>query len=342
MGRFAETARLSSDFAMESGAFVIPDFTIEQLAEDAAEIARGFTLRTPTSAVSEALGVHDRVLAAMTRTRRPAQQTSLLLLAGQTAALLASAGIDLGLWDAARRYARAAYGYGDMIGHAGVLSYARGMQATIAYWTGRPADAVGYALAAVDLAPVGVASVRAHCILARAWAHSGNPDRVGQALRDADAARHVQGSDDLHDVIGGEFGFTVPQQARCASTAWLQVDLPLKARGAAETALHAVEQSDACSTALEAEVRLDLASCQILTRQPGEESETVSRTYETLRPVWDMPVEQRRTGLFGRLDRLTALLSAPSLQRLTEAQQLQQLAQGFSAGRPSMPALPPA
>lgn len=343
LSRVVATARRTSEYAMETGAFVVPEFTIEQLTEDAVDIARGFTLRTPTAAVTEALGVHDRVLAAMNRTRRPAQQTTLLLLAGQTAVLLASAGIDLGLWEAARRYARAAYGYGDMIGHAGVLAYARGMQATVAYWTGKPAEAVDYALAAVAIAPPGVASVRAQCILARAWAHRGAPDEVSKALRNADTARLAEGTDYLHDVIGGEFGFSVPQQARCASTAWLQVDRPAEAASAAEAALHLIEQQDDPSwEGLEAEVRLDLASCQLLTGRPDAAHATMSRAEATLLPLWGTPTDHRRIGLFGRIERLTALLSAPEWQKLAEAQQMLQLAERFSAARPAVPALPPA
>jgi tetratricopeptide (TPR) repeat protein len=257
-------ARKTSEHAMNAGARAVSDLTVEQLRDDAIGMAQNFGLLTPAVAVSETLRVRDLAVEALERTRRPSQQHELYLITGQAAALLASASVDLGLWAAAMQYARAADTYGEVINHAGVRAYARGMQATVAYWTGRYEEAVQYALAAAAIAPSGIARVRAQCVLARAWAHRGAADQVREALATADDARSHDGNDVLHDVIGGEFGFTTSQQARCASTAWLQVGSPDRATTAATAALQLAAMQDAAPwSTVAGEARVDLATCHL-------------------------------------------------------------------------------
>ncbi|WP_018833829.1 helix-turn-helix domain-containing protein [Salinispora tropica] len=151
-------ARETSKHAMDTGASrAVSDLTIEQLHDDAIGIARGFGQLTPTATINEALRVRGLAVEALERTRRPGQQHELYLITVQATALLASAAVDLGLWSPAMQYARAAGTYGEIIGHAGVRAYARGMQATIAYWTGRYEEAVRYAAAAASPVPPGSA-----------------------------------------------------------------------------------------------------------------------------------------------------------------------------------------
>ncbi|MEU8333673.1 helix-turn-helix transcriptional regulator, partial [Micromonospora sp. NPDC048839] len=231
-------ARVTTEHAMDAGAWAVSDATIEQLCDDATRVARDFARLTPAVAVSETLRVRNLAVSLLERTRRPGQQRELYLIVAQAAALLASESVDLGLWPSAMEYARAAYTYGEVAGHDGVRAYARGMQATIAYWTGQTADAVEYAETAVALAPAGVARVRALAVLARAWSHRGAADNVRRAVSAAEEARGTDGQDLLHDIIGGEFGYTPAQQARSASTAWLEVGHAEPAIAAAVTALN--------------------------------------------------------------------------------------------------------
>jgi DNA-binding XRE family transcriptional regulator len=329
-------ARQSSEHAMDSGAWAVSDTSIEQLRDDAIRIARGFALLTPAVAVSETLRIRDLAVTSLERTRRPAQQQELYLLTAQAAALLASASVDLGLWAAAMQYARATETYGEVIGHAGVRAYAKGMQATVAYWTGHPTEAVQHAHAAVDVAPAGIARVRAYCVLARAWSHRGAGNEVVQALAAADDARGDHGADVLHDVIGGEFGFTASQQARCASTAWLQADRPQQAITAAATALEiAAAQPAAPWTTVQAEARVDLATCQLL-------SGRLDAAQETLTPLWSIPPDWRRTGLLGRLRRIEDLLATDAWRQVPAARQAAERVASFAATRPAPPALPSA
>jgi tetratricopeptide (TPR) repeat protein len=331
-----DAARETSEHAMDAGAWAVSDATVEQLRDDATRIARTFTQLTPAVAVRETLRVRNLAVGLLERTRRPGQQQELYLVVAQAAALLASESVDLGLWQSAMEYARAAYTYGEVLGHKGVRAYARGMQATIAYWTGQPAEAVEYAEAAVELAPAGVARVRALSVLARAWSHRGSGDEVQQAITAAEAARAADGRDLLHDVVGGEFGYTEAQQARSASTAWLQVGQPEQATAAAATALELAkgQPGDPWST-VPAEARVDLATCQLL-------AGGLDDARDTLAPLWSMPEGWRRIGLVGRVYRVQRVLEEPTWRGVPKARRMAQLASGFVSAQGAPLALPPA
>ncbi|MEV0003438.1 hypothetical protein AB0H28_14280 [Micromonospora sp. NPDC050980] len=314
-----------SKHANDAGTWKVPDGEIDQLREDVGSVALSFNALTPAEAVKETLRIRSAAVHSLPRTRRPSQQNDLYLTLGQTVSLLASASIDLGLWATARQYAQAAEQYGDIIGHAGVRAYALGMKATIAYWTGRAPEAVRYASMAAELAPVGVAQTRAFSILARAWSHRGAADEVGHALLAAEDVRSSEGFDELHDLIGGEFGYSVPQQARSASTAWLQIGQMEAATAAATRAVEAVaaSSSEAWST-VEAEARVDLATCQLLAGDVGA-------ARDTLTSLWSMPRSWRRVGLLRRVQRLHDMLTAARWRPVLAAREVAEEAAVFTA-----------
>jgi hypothetical protein len=326
-----------SEHARDAGAWAVSDEMIDKLRDDAARIARRFDGLTPAEAVSETLRVRAVAVGLLERTRRPAQLNDLYLTVAQAVSLLASASIDLGLWSTARQYAQAAERYGEVIGHVGVRAYALGLQATVAYWTGRSEEAVRYASMAAEHAPRGVARTRALSILARAWSHRGSVDDMRYALLAADDARQDDGDDELHDLVGGEFGYAVPQQARSASTAWLQVGQTREATAAAMKALDAVAAgvaSDPWST-VEAEARVDLATCQLL---DGD----VEAARETLGSLWSMPPNWRRIGLVGRVHRMQDLVSATHWHPVLAAREVAEEAALFVTTAAVVPGLPPA
>ncbi len=322
-----DAAHETSAHAMDAGAAAAAEETLEQLREDVIRIARDFDNQPPGVMFGETLRVRNLAFRALERTRRPAQQTDLYLVAAQCAGLACGACMDLSLWDAAMEFARAGYTYAEVIDHDGARAYSRGMQAQVAYWTGRTREALQYALAAAELAPVGVARVRAQSVLARAWSYRGGVAEVHTAVAAADAARDAEGSDDLHDRIGGEFGFSEIRQARCGGTAFLRVG---EAEEAARHTRRALELYAAAPpgpwSTVEAEARADLAASQLLTDQ-------LEAAGETLAPIWDMPVAWRRNGLSGRVDHLHSLLSAPRWRSSATARSLADHAEDFVAAR---------
>ncbi|WP_432830657.1 helix-turn-helix domain-containing protein [Dactylosporangium sp. CA-092794] len=329
-------AWVCGEHAREAGAWAVDDEVLDQVRHDMRDVARAFDTLAPAAVVGRTLQVRNRAVDLLSHTQRPAQLNDLYLVAAQAVSLLASASIDLGLWSTAHQYAQAAEEYGEVIGHAGVRAYARGLRATIAYWTNQPEEAVRLAGEAVEHAPAGVARVRAASILARAWSHRGSVDAVRQALAVADDARSTKGSDELHDLVGGEFGYTVPQQARSASTAWLQVGQADEATAAAQRALDALAgvTLEPWST-VEAEARADLATCQVLA---GD----ADAARETLVPLWSMPPDWRRVGLLGRVHRVQTLVSAGRWRPVPAAREIAEAAAVFAATAAVTPELPPA
>ena len=328
----------SSTHAREAGALTVPTDMVDQLRGDIRTVARTFDALVPAEAVGRTLRIRDAAASLLPRTQRPGQLNDLYLVLAQAVSLLASASIDLGLWTTASRYTEAAEEYGDIAGHAGVRAYALGLRATVAYWTGHPSGAVQLAERAVEEAPAGVARVRALSILARAWSHNGAVDEVRQALNAAADARTADGADELHDVVGGEFGYSAPQQARNASTAWLQVGQAPEAARAAQEALDALAGTNIAPErwpTVEAEARVDLATCQFLA---GE----AEAARESMLPLWSMPPSWRRAGLIGRIHRVQEVLTDRRLIAIPAAREVAAEAMQFVSTAAAMPELPPA
>ncbi|GAA3348809.1 hypothetical protein GCM10020358_68670 [Amorphoplanes nipponensis] len=338
--RIIYTALDTRTFARNAGASAVPDADIAELLTEIADLARAYGSQPPGAVGVRALHLHDRARGLLTSTRRPTQQTDLYLALAQCSALLTSATSDLGLWTTAEQYAAAAYDYGDGIGHAGVRAYTLGLKAMIAYWTGRPAEAVDFGLRAVEAAPAGLATVRAQSLLARAWGHRGAPDQVDLALRAAQGAWEDQGSDELHDPAGGEFSWTRAQHERSASTAWLQVGRHEEASVAAIQALRLIRSRAANQGgSLEVEARADLAACLILRGQPDAAQEALAPAVEVLSPLWSTPADWRRTGMLSRMERIAVLLTDPRWRGVSQAQDLLALTRAFLATRPTVPAV---
>ena len=151
--------------------------------------------------------------------------------------LLANASTDLGYRDAAAEQARAAWAYGDIIGHNGLRAWTRGMQALIEYWSGRPQQAVRLAQSARRYADSATARVRLHSIEARAWSLLGDAREASRCMGAAAEARESPaGGDYLHDEVGGVFGFADTKNYCYAGAAFIhlgQADAALNAATAA-------------------------------------------------------------------------------------------------------------
>ena len=160
------------------------------------------------------------------RTRRPAQIAELYLATGQLCALMSVASFDLAVWSAAVEQAHAAAAYAELADHRPLQAWAHGMQALTAYWCGRAREAVELTSAGLALSSAGTARARLYSISARAWSHLNDADNTRAALAQADRERDSigeAGDDELHDVIGGEFGWMPARQAMSSASALLRI-----------------------------------------------------------------------------------------------------------------------
>jgi hypothetical protein len=108
-------AHESSEHAAAFESASVGPNALEQIGEDILRIARAYVHAPPLPLFGELIRVRNRVYWLLDRTRNPAQQRDLYLVAGQSCGLLASASFDLGYPHAAAQQARAARAYGEII-----------------------------------------------------------------------------------------------------------------------------------------------------------------------------------------------------------------------------------
>jgi tetratricopeptide (TPR) repeat protein len=321
------TAHESSEHAGFVASRRLEPVTLQQLHDDVIQVARRYAHTPPLHVYGAAKRVRNRGFELLEWTRRTEQEDDLYLLIGQACGLLASVSFDLGNRDAATEQARSAWIYGRHIGHHGLCAWARGMQALIAYWSGRPLEALRVVHEAQEYAPLGTALVRLRCIEARAWAHLGDLTETTRAIQAAqDAREHARERDDLHDEIAGEFGFDEARQARCNGSAYLEL-------GAAEPAIAETRRAIDLFAALppeqrwfkvEVQAHSDLSAAHLLKSE-------LDGAREALVPVFAVPPELRVEGLTQRLGRVRMLLVRSPVRRSQEARQLGEHIENFIA-----------
>ena len=166
----------------------------------------------------------------------------------------------------------------------------------MAWRSGRPEAALDLVQLAQQYALPGTATLRLKSFEARAWAHLGAPVETARAVEASEAELdHVDGTDELSDVVGGEFAFGRARQAMCNGTALLQVR---QSDAAIVQAQHVIDMSADAGAGIADPVlvcaRADLALARLL----GRDFEGAA---EALAPVFGVPPEQRRRALMERL-----------------------------------------
>ncbi|MEV6527450.1 hypothetical protein AB0M43_36550 [Longispora sp. NPDC051575] len=313
-------ANESTERAAAAGGGIHPE-TVEQLHEDVYRMARAYGTTSPLHLLIEARRSRELACDLLERTRRPNQTRELYSVAGRLCALMASASFDLGVWSSAVEQARAATVYAEVIEDPELGAWARGTQALIAYWMDQPRRAADYVAAALVYAPAGAATARLHAIGSRAFSHLGDVGRTGSSLQAADLAlEQATGELELHEQIGGEFGWDLARHAACAGTALLQVG---QFGPAARRTQQALDLLDASNTETPHRAHIDLALAQL---GSGELDATVSE----LTTVWEIPPDQRRTTVTGRLLALNRALSAAQWRDVGQADQLRDRIEVFT------------
>ena len=176
------TAHESSAHAEWAEASNIGEATLEQLDADVRRIAVDYVHSPPLPMFAEMLRVRNRIYVLLAGRQKPTATAQLHLMAGMLCGLLANASTDLGYRDAAAEQARAAWAYGEIVGHSGLRAWTRGMQALVEYWSGRPEHAVRLAQSASKYADSATVAIRLHAIEARAWSLIGDAREADRCL----------------------------------------------------------------------------------------------------------------------------------------------------------------
>lgn len=332
------TAHESSEHAGMAASTSIDDTTIEQLHADAAKAARNYATESALRSYLEAKRIRNLAMGLLERTTRPAQLNDLYLIAGEACALLATAMFDLGYHDEAEEQSRAAFMYGTHIGHPSLRTWARGTQALIAYWSGRPQAALEPAAQALALAPAGTPTVRIQAIRARAYSYLNNGQQAAVAAHAARAELEAgHAPNDLHDVIGGEFSFSAGRLARCLGSAYVQLEQADPAVAEAEAALEFYRAPPERKRwpKVEAEAVIDLACAYLLLGDVGSAD-------EVLEDVFDLEIGHRIQGVTQRLLHVRRVLVRPQLVQIRAAGELGERIEDFVVTAPQPQwALPP-
>ena len=172
----------SSDRAYSEAARTVPELSVVQLAAGLQRLARLRPVVSPLESLVMARKLRDDSGRLSERTRRPGQLADLHVITGAACGLLAMSSWDLGEWLAAAEQAHAAAIYGEIAGHRGLQAWAAGCEGLIAFWRGRPREAVDVIGHGLSLGPPGTASARLHCIAARARACLRDGTRSGWSL----------------------------------------------------------------------------------------------------------------------------------------------------------------
>ncbi|GIG55710.1 hypothetical protein Lfu02_00820 [Longispora fulva] len=323
----AITASEATDHAMRVSGGVDP-VSIEQVQVGVVTLARGYADLPSPVLLREARRMRDVAYLLLDRTSRPAQTADLYLAAGQACGLAAIASFDMTAWAPAAELAHAAGVYAELVGHAGLRSWARGTAALIQFWTGQPHQAVASIAAGLEGCPSGAAEARLRCIEARAWALLGDGNRTRQALRAADVALAASdGRDDLFDEVGGEFGWGPSRHAACAGSALLQVGDAQSAAARIQAALTLLP-ADGLGGLVPERAYCDLAAAELAGHR-------LDATTAALEQVWHVPAARRRHSLVTRIRQVADGLSAARWRGQKDVAELIERIGAFTADAPS-------
>ncbi|WP_326697634.1 hypothetical protein OG909_09975 [Streptomyces sp. NBC_01754] len=324
------TARDAASHAGEAAALHLDEMTLDQLHDDLVQLARTYGQTIPGEVYRNATNLLNQAQVLLERTRSPEQHTRLYYAAAQASAMLAAVSFDLGASVPAVTFARSSAQYGKTIGNGPVQAYAYGMMAFLAFWDGRPGEAVRLAKTGQQFGGLGdTARRRLYSIEARAHGHLRHDDQAERAIREA-LDQSSGRRDELHDDIGGEFAFDAARTAMSNATTCL---LLRNAEGAEEFAARALSlmrarPADEQSIPVSGPAAVDLARARLLRNQ-------VEGAQEALTTVFQVPPNWRGSGLLERLTAARIELTRPEFRDAPAALELADQIEAFSAMSPT-------
>jgi len=319
-------ARRTAQFSALAQAGNLGPASLDQLRDEVSRLANAYETEPLVAIMSDLVETQDVIFTLLEGRLKAAQTRDLYLLAGVMSGLVAKTSHDLGRYHEAMTQARGVFVCADNAGHDGLRAFARALQSLIAYWAGRPQEAVRYAQAGAEFATgvTGTLCAWLPALEARAWAQLGDADETSRAVQRADAARARVVADDL-DTIGGLLTFPRAKQHYYAAGAFVHVeDGPGRAAAEATTALDLYGRAspDVRPFSDEAGSRAELA----LARVRRGELEGVN---EALSPVLDLPPERRIGGIVTSVARVHAALRRKQYSTAPVARELREQIETF-------------
>ena len=280
---------------------------VAQLGAEVGGLAADYIREPLANIMVDMVQAQDAVFTLLEGRQRAADRVELYMLAGVVSGLLAKASHDLGKAHDAMTQARTMYVCADNADHTGLRVWARGLQSLIAYWAGRPQEAVRYAQAGSMILENTRGTVAAWlpALEARALAMVGDEAGARDAVRRATARRESVVLDEL-DGIGGLLTFPLAKQHYYAAGALVAVDGgDEEAAAEAEAALRLYEGANPLERSFSdiAGARAELALARV---HAGE----VEGAREALAPVLQLDPSLRIGGIVTSAERVHNALRA--------------------------------
>ncbi|WP_374538002.1 hypothetical protein [Micromonospora aurantiaca (nom. illeg.)] len=297
----AMATRRAAQFATFAEIDNVGPEAIAQLRDDVVHLANAYIHDPLASIMGDLIAEQEAVFRLLEGRQKPALSRDLYLLAGVVSGLIAKASQDLGRFHEAMTHARTLYVCADNADHQGLRAWARGLQSLIAYWAGRPQEAVRYAQSGAEYAATVTGSVASWlpALEARAWALMNAPDEASHALGRAADHRAGHRPDDL-DAIGGLLAFPQAKQNYYAAGTYVYLDGEHeRAQAEALTALELFKHGrpEDRSFSDEAGARAELALARVNAGQ-------VDGAQEALAPVLELEPERRIGGILTSANRV--------------------------------------
>lgn len=246
------------------------------------------------------------------------------------AALLGAVSFDLGALTAAVSFTRSCAQYGKTIGHGPLQAYAHGVLAFVAFWDGRPSEAVRLARAGQQFGGLGdTALCRLLAIEARAHGHLRDEKQAESAIRrtlELDSGAR----DELHDDVGGEFAFDAARAAMSNATTRLLLRDGEGAEACASNALTLLHSKPEHERPImvSGPASIDLARARLMRNE-------IDGAAEALVPVFEVPPAWRGAGLLERVVAARKELTWPELRGARAALDLAGRIEDFTALSPA-------
>ncbi|GHJ46824.1 hypothetical protein Cs7R123_41660 [Catellatospora sp. TT07R-123] len=297
----------------------LTDEAMVRLHGDLADLARRYPVEPVTAVAGQLLETQELGFTALEAGPDPDRDRHRYALVAVATGLMAHVSHDLGRSHQAMALARTMYACADNADHGCLRSWARGMQSMIAFWAGRPQEAVRFAESGSAMAAESTGTVACWLtsLLARAHAMLGAVEPTRLALVRADDLRERHVSDDL-DALGGQLTFSPARQHCYAAHAY--ATLPECAQQAAHEATRALAlfgsgPAEQRSYRDEAAARCALALSRVHTGEPDG-------ARDALAPVLSLDLPRRVTEVMVSVNRVYTALREPRYADVAVARQL--------------------
>lgn len=297
-----------------------------QAYANANELATRYLTSPPAPMLEQAHRHRRYVLAMLQDHMPPSDARDLYLVAGLLSGISAYACLDLGYADAAMKQAEAALLCADFAGHDGLKAWVFGTESLIARFQGRYRRALDLATQGLGFATSGTALDRLRSGQAQSLACLGDTPATRHALHLADDAREAISTP---DVAGGIFTFPEAKHSYYSGSSLIWLPQPPEAKLAEQQSERAIElfssgPENERNLADEALAHIYLATSRVTL---GD----LDGVLDALRPVLNIPPEDRISWQRKRLDRLAKMLDAPRFRRSTVAGPIREEITAFSA-----------